>query len=94
MEIHHEETETKGRYWINHGVGQPDAELTYSRLGTAAIIIDHTSVPDIYRGQGLGVLLVARVVEDARTRGLKITQLCPFAAAQLRRHADWHDVLA
>jgi predicted GNAT family acetyltransferase len=36
---------------------------------------------------------VTRAVEDARAAGKKIIPLCPFAAAQFRRHQEWADVL-
>ena len=36
---------------------------------------------------------VTRAVEDARAAGKKIIPLCPFAAAQFRRHPEWADVL-
>ncbi len=91
MDITREESDNKGRYWLTQG--GHEAELTYSRLGNAAIIIDHTGVPDALRGRGLGQQLVARAVEDARAEGRSIVPLCPFAAAQFKRHAEWQDVL-
>ena len=48
---------------------------------------------DAFRGKGVGVLLVARAVDDARAAGKTIIPLCPFAAAQFRRHPEWADVL-
>ncbi|MEO0343746.1 MAG: GNAT family N-acetyltransferase [Pseudomonadota bacterium] len=87
-----EETDTKGRYVLSIDDG-PEAELTYSRAGAELMIIDHTGVPDAYRGQGIGLKLVSRAVEDARASGLKIMPLCPFAAAQFKRHPEWADVL-
>ena len=90
-QIHRDEGETKGRY--SYSADAHTAEMTYSRLGPSRIIIDHTGVPDAFRGQGVGVALVARAVADARAEGVKITPLCPFAAAQFRRNPDWHDVL-
>ncbi|WP_135501711.1 GNAT family N-acetyltransferase [Roseovarius aestuariivivens] len=92
MDIHLDETESKGRYRVRLD-GGPEAELTFSKLGAKAIIIDHTGVPDVYRGQGVGEALVRRAVEDARAAGKTITPLCPFAASQFRRHPEWHDVL-
>jgi predicted GNAT family acetyltransferase len=92
--IRREDTETKGRYVYSGGPDLPEAELTFSKLGTTQIIIDHTEVPEAYRGQNVGVALVERAVNDMREAGLKITPLCPFAAAQFRRHPEWHDVLA
>ena len=50
-------------------------------------------MPDAYRGRNVGVSLVRRAVDDARKGGYKIMPLCPFAAAQFRRHGDWADVL-
>ena len=70
-----------------------EAEMTFSKLGETAIIIDHTLVPDVFRGQGIGLKLVQRGVDDARAAGKKIIQLCPFAAAQFKRHPEWADVL-
>lgn len=92
--IRREDSDTKGRYVYADDKGGPEAEMTFSKLGTTQIIIDHTEVPDAYRGQGVGLALVERAVADARAAGLKITPLCPYAAAQFRRHPDWHDVLA
>ncbi len=91
--IEREETDSKGRYLIR-GDGGEVAELTYSKLGTQRIIIDHTGVPDAFRGQGIGAALVARAVEDARAAGRTIIPLCPFAAAQFKRHPEWADVLS
>ncbi|MEM0977100.1 MAG: GNAT family N-acetyltransferase [Pseudomonadota bacterium] len=87
-----EETDTKGRYVLAIG-GGPEAELTYSKAGDGLIIIDHTGVPDVYRGQGVGLRLVSHAVDEARKSGVKIMPLCPFAAAQFKRHPDWADVL-
>lgn len=86
-----EDSGSKGRY-VYRADGH-EAEMTFSRVGTSQIIIDHTGVPDAFRGQGVGVALVTRAVEDARASGIKIRPLCPFAAAQFRRHPEWHDVL-
>ena len=69
------------------------AEMTFSRTGQHMIIIDHTEVPDAFRGQGVGLKLVTRAVEDARAQGKTIIPLCPFANAQFRRHPEWADVL-
>ncbi|MBX3567011.1 MAG: N-acetyltransferase [Rhizobiaceae bacterium] len=82
---------SKGRYV--HRAGDAEAEMTFTRAGDHLIIIDHTLVPDAFRGQGVGVRLVARAVEDARVSGKKIMPLCPFANAQFRRHPEWADVL-
>jgi predicted GNAT family acetyltransferase len=87
-----EDNGSKGRYFLRAPTGE-EAEMTFTRIGEHQIIIDHTEVPEAFRGQGAGVRLVTRAVEDARAAGKKIIPLCPFAAAQFRRHQEWADVL-
>lgn len=87
-----DETDTKGRYWLRAPDGS-EAEMTFTKSGASTIIIDHTLVPDAFRGQGAGLKLVERGIADARAAGKKIIPLCPFAAAQFRRHPEWADVL-
>ena len=57
-------------------------------------IADHTGVPDSLRGTGVGLALVARMVEDARAEGFRIMPLCPFVNAQRKRHPEWADAFA
>jgi predicted GNAT family acetyltransferase len=90
-EIEFEESGSKGRYLYR--ADGAEAEMTFSKAGDKLIIIDHTGVPDAFRGQGVGLRLVTRAVEDARAAGKKIMPLCPFANAQFRRHPEWADVL-
>ena len=91
-EIELQDHGSKGRY-VLRGTGGAEAEMTFTKVGEHKII-DHTEVPDVFRGQGAGLRLVTRAVEDARASQKKIIPLCPFAAAQFRRHAEWADVLA
>ncbi len=92
-DIEREDGGSKGRY-VFRGEGGAVAEMTYSRVSPKLIIIDHTEVPDAFRGQGVGAKLVAEAVKDARAGGVRIIPLCPFAASQFRRHGeDWADVL-
>lgn len=90
--IEFEETGSKGRYLVRAPGGE-EAEMTFSKVGEKQIIIDHTLVPDAFRGQGVGLKLVSRAVEDARAAGKTIIPLCPFAAAQFRKHPEWADLL-
>ena len=91
-EVELEDRGSKGRYLLR-GPDGAVAEMTFTKSGEHQIIIDHTEVPDAFRGQGAGLRLVTRAVEDARTAGKKIIPLCPFANAQFRRHPEWADVL-
>ena len=82
---------SKGRY-VGRIEGLPDAEMTFSRVGDTMMIIDHTAVPDEMRGLGVGRALVTKGVKDARSNGVKIIPLCPFAKGLFDRTPDWADV--
>lgn len=94
MGITLEEEGRKGRYVIRPEGSDAEAELTYSRMSDSLVIVDHTGVPDEFRGRGYGKLLAERVVADAREKGFKIVPLCPFFKAQADRHPDWADVIS
>ena len=70
-----------------------DADISLKFPIEGLIIIDHTEVPETLSGLGLGVRLVESGVQFARDSGRKIVPLCPYAAHQFRKHAEWHDVL-
>jgi predicted GNAT family acetyltransferase len=82
---------SKGRY-VYRADGA-EAEMTFTRAGEGLVIIDHTGVPDAFRGQGVGAALVTKAVADFRAQAKKVLPLCPFAAAQFRRHPEWADLL-
>jgi uncharacterized protein len=88
-----EEASGKGRY-VAHVAGMPEpGEMTFSRASPTLIIVDHTGVPDSLRGKGVGQALAQHVIEDARARGFKIVPLCPYLAAQVKKHPEWSDVI-
>jgi predicted GNAT family acetyltransferase len=90
--ISREDAPTRGRYVARAEGIDAEAELTYSRAGPKLIIADHTSVPDAFRGKGIGRLLATRMVEDARSEGVKIFALCTFVKAERAKHPEWADV--
>jgi len=92
-EITLEDTSTGGRYVINLPNGA-EAYMTFRNRDVDTIIIDHTFVPDQFRGRNLAQKLVMRGISDARAKGLKIVPQCSYVAAQFRRHSDWSDLLA
>ncbi len=91
LTINREDGPSGGRYSTK--IDGEEAEMTYSRAGHNRIIIDHTAVPDSMRGLKVGLALVERAVQDARTENFKIIPLCPFAKATLKKHPEWQDVV-
>jgi len=82
----------KGLFYIEKG-GQVVARMTYVWAGTDKIIIDHTEVDPVLKGQGAGKLMVSKAVDFARAKGLKILPICPFAKATFDKEAAFEDVL-
>lgn len=87
MNIQHEETNTKGAFFIENN-GDKIAELTYTKNGDYRIIIDHTEVSEHHKGEGLGKKLVYHTVEFAREKNLKILPLCPYARSVFFRNKE------
>lgn len=91
--VEHEDAPGYGRYFIALPGGL-EAEMTYRKIGTDMIAIDHTYTPPEFRGRDLALRLITRGIHDARDRGLKVQPVCSYAVAQFRRHPDWADLLA
>ncbi len=64
------------------------------RLAGSRIIFFHTEVDDAVEGKGVGSRLARGALDDARSRGLRITPRCPFIAAYIRRHPEYADLVA
>lgn len=92
MEIKHEQTSSKGMFYIGER-SKPAGQMTYSRAGADTIIIDHTEVSDALKGQGAGKALVKASVDYARENKLKIIPLCTFASAVFSKVDSFSDVL-
>ncbi len=92
IQIQKADSTDSGRYFAN--IDGDEAEMTYTKLGSALISIDHTFVPDSMRGKGVAQALALNAVEDARKTGWKIIPRCSFMQAQVKRHPDWSDVIA
>lgn len=92
--IIHEEQGQKGRFFLGSEQGEL-GEMTYVYAGPDKIIIDHTEVDPILRGQNAGKRLVEAAANWAREAGLKIIPLCPFTKATMLKNRElYKDVLA
>ena len=65
----------------------------YRRQGDT-LAITHTVTPPALRGQGIAGRLVAGLLADARSRGLKIRPLCSYVVDYFERHPEERDLLA
>jgi uncharacterized protein len=82
----------RSRYELDAGNGVT-AVANYT-LADGAMTLTHTETPLQARGQGIASQLVRGVLEDVRSRGLKVVPRCAFVRAYMIRHPDFHDLLA
>lgn len=92
MEILQKDDGSKGAFYIEQDNGIL-AEMTYVWAGRERIIIDHTDVNEILKGKSAGKQMVARAVDFAREKGIKIIPLCPFARSVFDKVKEFNDVL-
>ena len=74
---------------------EEDGHVAYAdyRLDGERLYIDYVFSPPPLRGAGTAGRLMAALSEDARSRGLKITPICGYAAAWLARSKDFRDLV-
>jgi predicted GNAT family acetyltransferase len=63
------------------------------RTEPGLVVLVHTDVDPAFEGRGLGGRLVAGALDDIRARGLRVVPHCPFAAAYIRRHPEYADLV-
>ncbi len=63
------------------------------RLQGERMFIDFVESPPALRGTGAAGRLMAALSADARAKGLKITPICGYAGAWLRRSHEFRDLL-
>jgi predicted GNAT family acetyltransferase len=85
-------TGTKGYFYVSVN-GKQEGTMTFVFAGSDKIIIDHTEVNEGNNGKGFGKKMVAKAVEYAREKNIKIIPLCPFAKKVFDKTPEFRDVL-
>ncbi len=74
-------------------LGDHLAVLNYALMDQEITLI-HTGVPESLEGQGVGAKLVQTALDQARQDNLLVIPRCPFAAAYIKRHPEYRDLVA
>lgn len=93
QEITVERNGRQGTYFLPLPDADP-ARVTFVEVAPGQIAIDYSWVPPKFRGRGVALKIIRKVVEDARAQGFRITPLCGYVASEFRHHPEWADVLA
>jgi len=59
------------------------------RRADGVLTILHTEVPKELEGRGIGSALIRGVLDTARSQGLKVNPVCPFAKSYVERHSEY-----
>jgi predicted GNAT family acetyltransferase len=70
-----------------------DVAFAEYRLAEGIVILPHTVVPEAFEGRGVGSTLAKAALQFVRDRGSKLVPTCPFIAAYVAKHPEWHDVV-
>ncbi len=68
-------------------------ELDYT-LRDGVMVITHTEVPPAIGGRGVAAALTRTALATARREDWKVLPTCSYAAAFIRRHPEFSDLLA
>ena len=73
-----------------------DGHIAFSNYKRAdgVLTILHTEVPKALEGHGIGSAWIRGVLDTARSQGLKVIAVCPFAKTYIGRHPEYADLLA
>jgi predicted GNAT family acetyltransferase len=91
MQIEHKQIDGKGMFFVRGEKGTL-AEMVYTMPSADKMIIEHTEVSTVLKGQGAGAKLVHTAVEYARANNIKIIPLCPFANSVFKKKREYADV--
>lgn len=92
MTIQHTHTDKGGSFYIGEP-SAPTAQLVYRMAGEHKMIIDHTEVTEVHKGEGIGTHLVAEAASYAREHQMKILPLCSFARSVMKHNKEYEDLL-
>lgn len=78
--------------WIATLGAEAIAELPYRYVGGRVVLLS-TWVDPVYRNNRVATELVARVLDQIRESGKKITIICPVVGAFVARHPEYADLI-
>ena len=88
LEVIHNREKERFEIWIDGAL----SELDY-RLQGHTFIIHHTGVPPALEGHGIAGRLTQAALEYAEGESLSVLPLCSYAAAYIRRHPRYNNLV-
>jgi uncharacterized protein len=82
-----------GHRYVGERAGTEIAFAKIDPIGADALLIKHTEVLPAEEAKGYGSALVRSLLDYARTEGKKVIPICPYAAAFIRKHPEFQDLV-
>jgi len=84
--------EGKNRFelWVDGHLGR----IEYIINKTGLIFLTHTEVDRPLEGKGVAPKMVKDALQYIQAHDLKLVPLCPYVAGYLKRHPEYHSLLA
>lgn len=57
------------------------------------LVLTHTAVQNRFQHHGVATALIAAALDDIRTKGMKVTILCPIVTTFIERHPQYADLV-
>jgi hypothetical protein len=73
-----------------------DSHVCYAvyQFASGILTITYVEAPPVLRGSGAAGELMSHIMDAARQNGYKVTPVCSYAVAWMRKHKECHDLLA
>ncbi|MDX2163508.1 MAG: GNAT family N-acetyltransferase [bacterium] len=68
------------------------AFLSYQQVGNT-LILTHANTPLALRGQGIAGVVTKAALDYAQANGMRVTPLCSYVVAYLRRHPEYQPLV-
>lgn len=79
--------EERKRYELH--VDNQIAFVDYLVDNNNVVYLTHTETPIELEGRGIASELIKQTLQDIKDKGVKMTPLCPFVIAYIRKHPEW-----
>lgn len=80
--------------WVADQFSEGHTAFADYRLSGHVLHLLHVEAPPALRGTGAAGKLMDEIMRHARRKNLKVEPECSYAEAWIRKHAEYHDLLA
>jgi uncharacterized protein len=89
LDIRNNETESRFETTV-------DGELAFAEyeIDDNALVLTHTLVPEGISTRGVASGIIRHALEHAKAENMRVVPQCSFAAAYIKRHPEFEELLA